>query len=142
MEVRENSVILILESCHVDLLSAPEIHGTKGRGVDVAIEAAWADVSVQQACDMARLGGRMVLVGISGSDHITMKHSTVRRKGLTIRLSRRMKHVYPRAVSLYQRGAVDLKSLISHRFKLEQSAEAFAMNARYGDGVVKAIIDL
>jgi L-iditol 2-dehydrogenase len=118
------------------------IKSTKGRGVDVAIEAAWADASLQQAADMARLGGRMVIVGISSSDQLNIKHSTVRRKGLTIRLSRRMKHVYPRSLSLYQRGKVDLKSLISHRFALEKSAEAFAMNARYGEGVVKAVIDL
>jgi len=32
--------------------------------VDVAIEAAWADHSVQQAAEMARLGGRLVLVPI------------------------------------------------------------------------------
>ncbi|HVT87401.1 MAG TPA: alcohol dehydrogenase catalytic domain-containing protein [Tepidisphaeraceae bacterium] len=115
---------------------------TKGRGVDVAIEAAWADQSVQQAADMVRLGGRMVLVGISGNDEIKMKHSTVRRKGMTIRLSRRMKHVYRRAIDLYQRHAVDFKSLISHRFPLEKSAEAFAMNMKYEPGVVKIIIDL
>lgn len=115
---------------------------TGNRGVDVAIECAWADVSVQQAADMARIGGRMVIVGISGGDQLTLKHSTVRRKGLTIRLARRMKHVYPRAIDLYKRGAVDLKSLISHRFPLEKSAEAFAMNHRYESPVVKVIIDL
>lgn len=71
---------------------------TNGRGVDVAIEAAWADHSVQQAADMARLGGRLVLVGIPGNDRLEMKHSTARRKGLTVRLARRMKHVYPRAI--------------------------------------------
>ena len=41
---------------------------TGGRGVDVAIEAAWADHSVQQAADMARYGGRLVLVGIPPDD--------------------------------------------------------------------------
>ena len=35
-----------------------------------------------------------------GDDTLTMKHSTARRKGVTIRLSRRMKHVYPRAIRL------------------------------------------
>lgn len=115
---------------------------TNGRGVDVAIEAAWADQSVQQAADMIRLGGRIVLVGISASDQILMKHSTVRRKGATIRLSRRMKHTYPRAIGLYNRGAVDLKSLVSHRFPLEKTRDAFELNCRYDPGVVKVIVDL
>ncbi len=38
---------------------------THGRGVDVAIEAAWAEESVAQAVEMLRLGGRLAVVGIS-----------------------------------------------------------------------------
>jgi L-iditol 2-dehydrogenase len=116
---------------------------TKGRGVDVAIEAAWCDQTVQQCVDLARNGGRLVLVGIpGGTDDFTMKHSVARRKGLTIRMARRMKHVYPRAIALHLRGAVDLKSMISHRFPLEKTAEAFAMNLRYAEGVQKIVIDV
>jgi L-iditol 2-dehydrogenase len=115
---------------------------TRGRGVDVAIEAAWADHSVQQAAEMARLGGRLVIVGISENDELTFKHSTIRRKGLTIRLARRMKHTYPRAIHLTQIGVVDLGRAISHRFSLAQTPEAFALNAAYQDRVVKAVIDV
>jgi L-iditol 2-dehydrogenase len=114
---------------------------TRGRGVDAAIEAAWADHSIEQAVEMARLGGRVVLVGIPGDDRLTMKHSTARRKGITIRLSRRMKHIHPRALSLVQAGRVDLLSLVSHRFPLAQAAEAFRLNAAYEDNVVKVVID-
>lgn len=114
---------------------------TQGRGVDVAIEAAWSDGSVQQAAEMARLGGRLVIVGIPSSDELHLKHSTARRKGLTIRMSRRMAHVYPRAIHLAQRGSVDLKGMISHRFPLEQAPEAFALNDAYRDEVVKVVID-
>ena len=113
---------------------------TNGRGVDVAIEAAWADETVGQAVEMARLGGRVVLVGIPGDDRLTLKHSTARRKGLTIRLSRRMKHVYPRAIQLVQGRQVDLRSLVSHEFPLEQAAEAFRLNAAYAERVLKVMI--
>jgi L-iditol 2-dehydrogenase len=115
---------------------------TKGRGVDVVVEAAWADHSLQWAAEMARLGGRLVFVGIPGPDKLEIKHSTARRKGLTIRLSRRMKHVYPRAIKLAQSGAVDLTGLISHRFPLERTPEAYRMNAAYEDRVVKVVIDV
>lgn len=114
---------------------------TEGRGVDVAIEAAWGDHSVEQAAEMARLGGRLVLVGIPSEDRLAMKASTARRKGLTIMMSRRMKHVYPRAIRLVERGAVDLRRLISHRFPLKRAPEAFALNAAYQDNVVKVIIE-
>jgi L-iditol 2-dehydrogenase len=118
------------------------LEATGGRGVDIAIEAAWSDRSVQQAAEMARMGGRLVLVGIPGDDQLLLKHSTARRKGLTIRMSRRMKHTYPRAIRLLERGAVDLHSLISHRFPLERAPEAFALNAAYRDQVVKVIVDV
>jgi L-iditol 2-dehydrogenase len=115
---------------------------TGGQGVDVAIEAAWADHSTQQAAEMARLGGRLVIVGISEDDRLTFKHSTVRRKGLTIRLARRMKHTYPRSIRLVESGAVDMRPMISHRFPLEKTPEAFALNAAYEDQIVKVVIDV
>lgn len=113
---------------------------TGGRGVDVAIEAAWADHSVADAAEMARLGGRLVLVGIPSDDSVGMKHSTARRKGLTIRLSRRMKHMYPRAIRLVEEGRVDLKGLVSHRFPLAEARAAFALNTAYEPGVIKVMI--
>jgi L-iditol 2-dehydrogenase len=113
---------------------------TRGRGVDVAIEAAWADASVSDAVEMARLGGRVVLVGIPGDDRLSLKHSTARRKGLTLRLCRRMKHVYPRAIRLAETRRVDLRGLVSHEFPLEQAAEAFRFNAAYSDRVLKVMI--
>lgn len=114
---------------------------THKRGVDVAIEAAWADHSVQQAAEMARMGGRLVLVGIPGSDKVEIKHSTIRRKGLTLRTARRMKHTYPRAIHMATNNMVDLNGIISHRFPLKQTPEAYALNVAYTDNVVKIVID-
>ena len=114
---------------------------TRGRGVDVAIEAAWADDSVEQACATARLGGRVVLVGIPSEDRLSLKASTARRKGLTILMSRRMKHIYPRAIHMVERRMVDLRGLVSHRFPLASAPDAFALNASYRDQVVKAVIE-
>jgi L-iditol 2-dehydrogenase len=118
------------------------LQATGGRGVDVAVEAAWADHSVQQAAEMARMGGRLVLVGIPSFDKLEMKHSTARRKGLTIRVSRRMKHVYGRAVKLVESGSIDLAGIVSHRFDLQRTPEAYALNAAYGAGVNKIVIDV
>lgn len=118
------------------------LKASDGQGVDVVIEAAWADHSVQQAAEMARLGGRMVIVGISEDDQLRLRHSTVRRKGLTIRLARRMKHTYPRSIRLVASGAVELAGMISHRFRLEQTPEAFALNVNYEDNVVKVLIEI
>lgn len=113
---------------------------TNGRGVDVVFEAAWADESAQMAADMARPGGRLVMVGIPGDDRLVFQHSTVRRKGLSIIMSRRMKHTYPRAIRLADTGMVDLEDLISHHVELDEVASAFASNVAYETGILKIIV--
>ena len=115
---------------------------TNGRGVDVAIEAAWADHTVQQAADMARHGGRLVLVGIPPDDQLHLKHSVARRKGLTIMMSRRMKHTYPRAIDLATSGKVNLEELVSHKYDLSKTAEAYARNFAYDEGINKVILTI
>jgi L-iditol 2-dehydrogenase len=114
---------------------------TRGRGVDVAVEAAWADQSVEDAVESVRLGGRLLLVGIPSNDRLGLKHSTARRKGLTILMSRRMKHVYPRAIRLAIKHRVDLQGLVSHKFPLARADEAFRLNSAYADNVLKVVIE-
>lgn len=115
---------------------------TRGRGVDVVFEAAWGAEAVDQAVHMARHAGKVVLVGIPREDHVAFSANTARRKGLTLLVSRRMKHVYPRAIALVERGIVDVRSLVTHRFPLEQAGEAFELVASLRDGVVKAIVEV
>ena len=116
---------------------------TGGRGVDVAFEVAWsAEDSVAQAADAVRPGGRLVIVGISGDDRLTFQHSTVRRKGVTIAMCRRMKHTYPRAIDLARRGDVDLRSMITHRFALEEADSALHLALTREDGVGKVMVSV
>jgi L-iditol 2-dehydrogenase len=115
---------------------------TGGRGVDVAFEAAGASETPQQAAAVTRIGGKVIVAGIPADDTMTMNASTVRHKGLTIKLVRRMKHTYPRAIRLVQTGMVDVKPLITHTSPLERTAEAFEMVAAYDDGVLRAVIQV
>jgi L-iditol 2-dehydrogenase len=96
-----------------------------GDGVDVAFEIAGTDEAVQLAIDATRPGGRVVLAGIPDDDLVTFRASAARRKGLTIALVRRMNEVYPRAIGMAARGAVDLASLVTHRVPLDDLAGAF-----------------
>lgn len=115
---------------------------TGGRGVDVAFEVAGAPDTPGQAAAVARPGGKVLIVGIPSDNALTMRADTARRKGLTIKLVRRMKHTYPRAIRLVQTGAVDVRPLATHLFPLERIAEAFEMVASYEDGVLRAVIQM
>jgi L-iditol 2-dehydrogenase len=98
--------------------------------VDVAFEVAGNDEAVGLAMASARPGGRVVLAGIPGDDLIRFGASLARRKGLTIAMVRRMNEVYPRAISLAERGVVDLGSMVTSRSGLGEIQSAFAAGAR------------
>lgn len=106
-------------------------------GADIAFEVAGTDQGVHLALEAVRPGGRVVLLGIPEADQTSFQASLARRKGLTILLSRRMGKVYPRAIRLAQAGAVDLESMISHRFSLPESAAALeAAASRRGNKIL------
>jgi L-iditol 2-dehydrogenase len=115
---------------------------TNGRGVDVAFEAAGAADTPQQAAAVTRIGGKVVVAGIPADGQMNMRADTVRHKGLTIKIVRRMKHTYPRAIRLVQSGMVDVKPLATHQLPLERVADAFQMVAGYDDGVLRAMIQV
>lgn len=100
-------------------------HATLGRGVQVGIEAAGENLAVETAISAAKPGGKVVLVGIPDHDQTAFTASTARRKGLTIKLSRRMQFTYPRAIQLVKDGLIDLHSIISERYSLSEYDLAF-----------------
>ena len=110
-----------------------------GAGVDVAFEAAGNNEGVELAMASVRPGGRVVLAGIPGDDVIRFGASLARRKGLTIAMVRRMNEVYPRAISMAERGVVDLGSVVTSRTGLGEIPAAFGDAARRTG--LKAIIE-
>jgi L-iditol 2-dehydrogenase len=114
---------------------------TDGRGVDTVIEATDSAVAPDQATRVARIGGQVVLVGIPAQEEFSLSASVVRRKGLTIRMVRRMGAVYPRAIRLAASGRVRLEPLISHRFPLARTTEAFGLLADHREEVIKVVIE-
>jgi len=83
----------------------------------------------------------VILVGIPRQEHFSLSASTMRRKGLTLKMARRMKHTYPRTIELVSRGRVDLAPLITHRFTLDEAPRAFALQAGRGEGVLRAVVE-
>jgi L-iditol 2-dehydrogenase len=123
---------------------------TGGRGVDVAIEcagapggdAAGASSTVGQAVEAVRPGGTVVVVGIPPDDRVAFGAAAARRKGVTMKFCRRMKHVYRRAMALVEAQMVALPPMVSHRFPLAELGRAFDALDRGQPGLVKAVIDV
>lgn len=97
---------------------------THNEGLDICIEAAGDNSAVETAIETARPGGQVVLVGIPEDDQTAFRASAARRKGLTIKLSRRMKHTYPRAIQLVESKKIHVAELVTHRFPLREFQQA------------------
>jgi L-iditol 2-dehydrogenase len=98
--------------------------------VHVAFECAGENGAVEDAIAAARPGGRVILSGIPDEDRTAFQASVARRKGLTLKFVRRMKFTYPRAIQLVNSGKVDVRSLVSHEFPIEQAQHAFSLAQR------------
>lgn len=113
---------------------------TEGQGAPLVIEATNAPLGFRDAVLSARIGGRLVLVGIPDGDTYTLPAADARRRGLKVKFSRRMGEVYPRAIALVAAGKVDVASLVTHRVGLEGAPGAFRMHAADAPGVIKTLI--
>jgi L-iditol 2-dehydrogenase len=114
-----------------DLALAPSeaVEAARDTPAEVAFEIAGTNDAVDVALRLARPGARVVLAGIPDGDTTTFSASLARRKGLTLVLVRRMKEMYPRAISLAQRGLVDLDAVVSASYPLARAADALAAAA-------------
>lgn len=99
---------------------------TGNRGLDVTFEAAGDDGSaVETSIEASKRGGTVVLIGIPIKDETRFTASSARRRGMTIKIARRMKDTYPTAIKLVDSGMIDLDPLMTHHFAPEAFQEAF-----------------
>jgi L-iditol 2-dehydrogenase len=127
------------------LVSSPEggewpaaLVSTHGRGFDTVFEAAGEPDAVEAAIQVVRPGGTVILVGIPSEDRTTFTASVARRKGLTIRISRRSTpDSFARAVQLVDGHTLDLAPLVTLRVPLRDATLGFdALVARSGNKVI------
>ncbi len=111
-------------------------------GVDIACECAGKQETIDQAVEVLRPGGILMLVGIPESNRVSFGIDRIRRKEITIINVRRQNRCSLRAIELVASGKAAIDSFVTHRFKLEQANDAFDLVADYRDGVVKAMIIL
>jgi L-iditol 2-dehydrogenase len=107
---------------------------TGGRGVDMAIECSGAVVAPQQCVEVVKPGGRILIVAYYPG-RVELDMSAVVRNDLTVYTTRgEGGNNVKRAVSLAARGRLSGHELVTHRFPLEEIAEAFrVMRERDGD---------
>jgi len=114
---------------------------TRGKGVDVVIEASGAPKAVQQALDVVKPGGRIVFVGYPPAE-VPISIDKILIKELDILGVHRYANVFPTAIKLVSSGKVDVKSLITHVFPLEKILDGFKVHIDKIGNPIKVQIEI
>jgi L-iditol 2-dehydrogenase len=119
-----------------------DICSQEQQGVDVALECAGQQSTLDEAIEVLRPGGVLAIVGIPRFERVSFRADAIRRKELTILNIRRQNRCDEKAIELITSGRAQIDFMLTHRFAMEQAAEAFDMVEGYRDGVIKAVIEL
>lgn len=116
---------------------------TDGRGVDVAIEALGTQNTFESGLRVLRPGGILSSLGVYSSD-LTIPlgpfGAGLADKTITTTLCPGGKERMRRLMSVIEAGRVDLRPLVTHRFKLDDIEAAYDLFGHQKDGVLKVAI--
>ena len=116
---------------------------TGGRGVDVAIEALGAQATFEAALRVLRPGGTLSSLGVYSSD-LTIPLGPFAAGLADLKIVTTLcpggKERMQRLMSVIASQRVDLRPLVTHRFKLDQIEDAYELFGNQRDGVLKVAI--
>ena len=109
--------------------------------LDAVFECCGQQEAVDQAIDLLKPGGKLMIIGIPEFDRWSFNADLMRRKEITLQNVRRQNETLSETLDLIASNKLESRSMITHRFNFENTKAAFDMVAAYRDGVMKAMID-
>jgi L-iditol 2-dehydrogenase len=111
-------------------------------GLDVVFECAGKQETLDQAVVLLKPGGTLVIVGIPELERVSFDPHALRRNELQVRNVRRQNKCTADAIALIATGTINVEQLVTHRFALAETGQAFDLMSRYSGGVIKALIQM
>lgn len=109
-------------------------------GLDAVFECCGDPAALDQAVDLLKPGGRLLIIGIPAADRIFFDIHTLRRRELAVHNVRRQRGCIRDAIGLITAGQVEVRFMATHRFSLDDAWQAFELAAGYRDGVIRTIL--
>ncbi len=109
-------------------------------GLDIIYECCGKQEAMENALDLIKPGGLIVLIGIPSFDYWKFSADKIRRKEIVLINIRRQNHCVQKAIDNIAVEKINVKRMTTHRFSFEKSKDAFDLVHNYKDGVMKAII--
>ncbi len=143
-----NDRLQIAKNCGASLTANPDqedvvekISEAVPELLDVVFECCGQQEAIDQAVDLLKPGGKLMIIGIPEFERWSLPVDKSRRKELCIQNVRRQNEAVQPALDMMATGKISVEAMATHRFSFENSKEAFDLVASYGDGVMKAMID-
>ena len=114
---------------------------TNGWGVDRFFECSGAVKAYEAIFTCCSPGAHVVLIG-NNAEPVPMNWAVLFAKGLEFQTVHRYSHQYEPSIRLLERGKIDVKPMITHTFKFEESVEAFMRAAEHRPTDVKLQIKI
>ncbi|HEX2868111.1 MAG TPA: alcohol dehydrogenase catalytic domain-containing protein [Ignavibacteriales bacterium] len=108
--------------------------------MDIVYECCGKQEALDQALDILKPGGKLMIVGIPEGDTVQFNISKLRRKEITIQNVRRQNNSIPDAIRIIQENPRAAEMMITHTFNMTEAQKAFETVAGYHEGVIKAMI--
>jgi len=108
--------------------------------LDAVFECCGEQEALDQAVDILKPGGKLMLIGIPKKERISFIIDKIRRKEICIQNVRRQCESLQSTLAFMEQGLINVDFMVTHRFEFSQTKEAFDLVADYRDGVVKAMI--
>jgi 2-desacetyl-2-hydroxyethyl bacteriochlorophyllide A dehydrogenase len=112
---------------------------TGDRGADVVFDAVGSPAAFERSLDLVRRGGRVVVVGLYAGETIQAQLGVWWARALDLRFLGicPVHAVWERAMAYVAAGRLDPEPLVSHRLRLDDAAEGYALfDARRATKVV------
>ncbi len=110
--------------------------------LDVVYECCGQQEAIDQAIDLLKPGGRLMVIGIPEIERLSFTADKMRRKEISIVNVRRQSGALQPTLDFLAEGRMCTDGMITHRFPLSECRSAFDLVAAYSDGVMKAMIDI
>jgi L-iditol 2-dehydrogenase len=115
-----------------------KLHG--GIGPDLVFETAGSIKAASQTIKMVKRGGTVMIIGnVVGQTPIDFQMMT--NKEITIKTNFRYHNIYPQTIEAVASGRIDLSKIVSRRYDLPNTRDAFEDSINEKASMVKAVLN-
>ncbi len=115
---------------------------TEGKGIDLSIETAGAEITISQLLKVAKKGSTVVFVGYSAKETVSVPVNLILDKELTIKSVFRYRNIFPLAIESVAAGIVPIQKIVSDSFDFDDIQEGLTKCINNKEDIVKAVIKI